>query len=125
MIFDQFFDEWHKENYDESLKEEQEDPREKFKKDNEGFKFYELYCEPNEEIKYDNDNFSIIIRLPIEEPKPTEEEAEEFLGDEHLLVNDKRYHVVGVWEPDSGEVFDPYENADSIIDYKKPKIAKA
>lgn len=124
---DRFYRPFHKEVKKADLKivkEEQEDPREKFKKDNAGFKFYELYCEPNEEIKYDGDNFSIIIRMPIEEPKPTQEEAELFLGDK-LNVDGKQYHVVGIWEDEGGSVFDPFENAEYIIDYAKPQTILA
>lgn len=101
-----------------------EGARDKFEKDNIGYKFYELYCEPNEEIQYDGDNFSIIIRMPIEEPKPTKEEAEEFLGDK-LNVNGKQYHVVGIWSDEGGSVFDPFENVQYTIDYVKPQIVLA
>lgn len=124
---DRFYRPFHKEVKKADLKivkEEQEDARAKFEKDNLGYKFYELYCEPNEEIKYDSDNFSIIIRMPIEEPKPTQEEAELFLGDK-LNVDGKQYHVVGIWEDEGGSVFDPFENAEYIIDYAKPQTILA
>lgn len=121
-----------------SDKEVNDNLEKEFRKNNIGYKFYEIYCEPNEEIKYDKDNFSLCIRVPITEPKPTEEEVEEFLGDEYLLVNDKRYHVVGVWgevtitknsrdeiEVDGwGEVFNPLDFG-NIIDYKKPQSIQA
>ena len=113
---------------EESLEEDKGLSRDQFEKDNIGYKFLELYCEPNETIQYDGDNFSIVIRLPIEEANPTEEEAELFLGDDHLLVNGKQYHVVGVWESEGGSVFDPFEVAQgggTILDYRKPQSIQA
>ena len=94
-------------------------------KDGFQYDYYEIYCEPTEidwsdpdfdwgDFDFSNDNFSLMLRVKKGQEKPTEQEVEDFLGDDYLLIDDgngnsKRYHVIGVWESerdDGGEVFD-------------------
>lgn len=93
-------------------------------KDDFKYNYYEIYCEPTEidwsdpdldlaDYDFSNDNFSLMLRVKKGQEKPTEQEVEDFLGDDYLLIDTedgkKRYHVIGVWESErdgGGEVFD-------------------
>ena len=112
-------------------------------KDEFKYDYYEIYCEPTEidwsnkdfdweDFDFSNDNFSLMLRVKKGQDKPTEQEVEEFLGDDYLLIDmgngkSKRYHVIGVWErerDDGGEVFDLDDfEYDDIITY--PEVLTA
>ena len=66
------------------------------------FKYYEIYCErvPEEWVS-ESDNFSLSLKVPSGQGKPTIKRVTEILG-EALVLDGDHYCVLGLWAEDEG-----------------------
>ena len=66
------------------------------------FKYYEVYCErvPQEWVS-ESDNFSLCLKVPSGQGKPTIKRVTEILG-EALVLDGDHYCVLGLWAEDDG-----------------------
>ena len=65
-------------------------------------KYFEIYCERiPEEWESESDNFSLCLKVPSGQGKPSKKRTAEILGDALTLEGD-HYCIVGLWAEDEG-----------------------
>ena len=65
-------------------------------------KYFEIYCERiAEEWISESDNFSLCLKVPAGQGKPTIKRVTEILGDALILDGD-HYRVLGLWAENEG-----------------------
>lgn len=80
------------------------------------FRYFEIYCErvPEEWIS-ESDNFSLCLKVPAGQGKPSIKRVTEILGDRLTLEGD-HYCVLGLWaEKDGGWPHTDFLKSDIIL----------